>query len=137
MSLRAVFEAIISPEGWGGRLWDVLDRWGLVSLTRDQVADELVAASAQDTALVRYAMKDRSDRLRILDDLDQPHDLDTGEAERAQILAGFSPVAYDPKPDPAAAPTVATPSPQDVPTVSPERDQPKPEKQRRNDAPSM
>ena len=135
MSLRAVFEAIISPEGWGGRLWDVLDRWGLVNLTRDQVADDLLAAAAQETALVRYAMKDRPHRLRILDGLDLPHDLDTGEAERARMLAGFSPTAYDPKPDPA--PTVDTPSPQDVPTVSPERDQPKPEKQRRNDAPSM
>lgn len=126
-SLRAVFEAIISPEGYGGRLWAALERWGLVNLTREEVASDLVAEVAQDTALVRYAMKDRHDRLRILDDLGQPHDLDTGEAERARILSGFSPVAYDPEPHPA--PTVAPPSRSatSASAPEPEQDQPKPQ----------
>lgn len=126
-SLRAVFEAIISPEGWGGRLWGVLERWGLVNLTREEVASNLVVEQAQETALVRYAMKDRPDRLQILDDLGQPPELDTGEAERARILSGFSPAAYDAEPYPDR--TVASPSRQDASTVPPEReqDQPKPQ----------
>lgn len=130
-SLRAVFEEIISPEGWGERLWNILEHWGLVraSITREEVANDLLVEGVRETALSLFALRDQPTRLKILDDLGQPHELDTGDAKKADMLSGLSPTTHEPKPHPDR--TVSPPSRQDAPRVQPEPEKPKPQAPRR------
>lgn len=126
-SLRAAFEAIISPEGFGGRLWGVLQDWGLVRkrVSLEEVSDVLAREGMVETTLQNFATKDRPSRLQILDDLELPHDLDVGVSASRMI----TPVVDEQKPERQAHVPAhqQAPEPEPNPTpVEPEPDNPAP-----------
>jgi hypothetical protein len=132
-SLRAAFEAVISPEGWGGRLWSVLQDWGLVRerITQADVSDDMARGAALESAMMFFAVKSTPRRLQILDEMGLPHTLDLEVAAHSRISDGYksAPLPEEPKsqrPIPAPA-QQQTPEPEPKPApVEPEPEKPAP-----------
>lgn len=132
-SLLAAFEAVISPEGWGGRLWSVLQDWGLVRerITQADVSDNLARGAVLDNAMIFFAAKSTPKRLQILDEMGLPHNLDLEVAAHSRISDGYksAPIPEEPKPQrPIPAPAQQLPpetEPKPAP-VEPEPEKPAP-----------